>query len=34
VERAVVVVVDFGFAEPPPDELQAAATTAMRTRPP
>src|SRR5215216_2908276 len=29
---AVVVVVDLRFAVPPPDELQAAPTTAMRTR--
>jgi hypothetical protein len=27
-----VVVVDFGFADPPPDELQAAPTITMRTR--
>src|SRR6266540_5676970 len=32
VEGAVVVVVDFGFAVPPPDE-QAAPTSAMRTSP-
>jgi hypothetical protein len=27
-----VVVVDFGFADPPPDELQAVPTITMRTR--
>src|SRR5512133_2252245 len=32
-EGAVVVVVDFGLAVPPLDELQAAPTSAMRTRP-
>jgi len=32
VEGAVVVVEDFGFAFPPSDELQAAPTSAIRTR--
>src|SRR5215216_795453 len=32
VERVVAVVVDFGLADPPPDELHAPPTTATRTR--